>query len=366
MKAAGYEKFGPFEITNTHTTEDVEDLIGAKWMLWVETRHFKIGSILGKQSLAYSEPEAARRLAGEIGRLRKKLPRIKKKPKELDEWLTLHLYAQRLEELYADISDRFNVKEEESSKGNGEEAEGNSGNYTGWKNKFVVLLFEQKGNLARYLARYTGLKRDNATRHIFSDSRIMLFATARQALASWPDLDTAFLCHITANMVHSLINSYGGYKYRIPLWWGEGLTHWYVRRIDPKFFNPTTAPGQKFDYRKDHEWEKKVYARIKNDYYRPARELLDVFDPKDMDFADHMMAWSRVDYLLTLGNEKAGKYMEIMNGLPWTSGTGNEQVIEVQKKALREAWNLDHDTLDKKWTAWVLKKYKNYKKASWR
>ncbi len=48
MKAAGYEKFGPFEITNTHTTADVEDLIGAKWMLWVETRHFKIGSILGE------------------------------------------------------------------------------------------------------------------------------------------------------------------------------------------------------------------------------------------------------------------------------------------------------------------------------
>ena len=27
MKAAGYDKFGPFEITNTHTTQDVEDFI---------------------------------------------------------------------------------------------------------------------------------------------------------------------------------------------------------------------------------------------------------------------------------------------------------------------------------------------------
>ena len=359
IKALGYERYGPFSLSDSHTSQDVEKLIGADWRLWVETPHFKIGSTLTKRPIVNIDRDASGRLKEELARLKKKLPRHVKKFEKLDEWLLLQLYAQRLEELFDEMSARFAVDDQAGAGG----ADGADADiYIGWKNKFTVLLFEQKANLARYLARFAGMNRDTACRHWCNDSKTMLLATSREHFATWPDEDTAFLCHVTANMIHVFIHTYGGYKYRLPLWWGEGLKHWYLRRINPEFFNPTTAPGQKLDYRQDHEWNKKVYSRIRQDYFRPARELLAVFDPKEMDFADHMMVWSRVDYLLTLGNKKAGRYMEIMKTVPWVAGKGPKDILAVQEEALMEAWGLDPDTLDEKWTRWVLKEYKNFEK----
>jgi len=141
------------------------------------------------------------------------------------------------------------------------------------------------------------------------------------------------------------------------------LSHWYVRKIDPQFFYPTTAKDQKQDYRKDHEWEKKIYARIKNDYYRPASELFVVFDPTKLDFADHIMIWSRIDYLMSLDEpEKMGKFLEIYKTFPYITGMSETNVLEFQEKAFKEAWGFDYDTLDKKWVSWVLKNYRNVKK----
>ena len=83
-------------------------------------------------------------------------------------------------------------------------------------------------------------------------------------------------------------------------------------------------------------------------------------------FTDHLYSErvqlfgkSEMDYLLTLGSQKAGKYMEVMKGLSWETGKRTADLLAQQEKALREAWNLDSDTLDRQWTAWVLKEYKN-------
>jgi hypothetical protein len=359
MKKAGYEAFGPLDITPTHTTADVIKLLGVEWMLWVETEHFRVGSTLNKRPVVRSDKESTERFDDELARLRKKI-RIPRRLKELDEWLLLHLYAQRLEELYADLSDRFGVTEDTFPAPGDEEAIERTGlgPYMGNKEKFIVLLFEQKGNLARYLGRYMNAHRDTAYRGKYPDSENLVVATSRQDFGSYPDEDTAFFCHVTSAMVHVLTDGFRGYRYLLPMWWTEGLKHWYVRRIDPTKFLPTTAEGQKYDYRRDHEWEKKVYARIKNDYYRSAREILAITDPREMDFADHMMTWSRVDYLLTLGGEKTGVFMDVMNRLTWASANDKEKMLVQQEKALKEAWGLDPETLDERWTAWVLKNYR--------
>ncbi|MEW6743161.1 MAG: hypothetical protein AB1486_10420 [Planctomycetota bacterium] len=360
MAAAGFVKYGPFAVTSTYQSEDVKALTGDKWMLWVETPHFKIGSTLAKRPLSRADREAAKRLDEELSRLRKKLPRTPKKVKEMDAWLTLHLQAQRLEELYAELSGRFNVTETTFPKPGDEAAikATGYGPYLGFRDKFIIVMFEEKASLARYSGRYLGINRDTPVRYRVKDADTMVFATSREAFSSWEDEDTAFLAHLTANMVHLLVDAYRRFKYNLPLWWCEGLTHWHTRRVDPTFFNPTTAPGQEYDRRQDSEWEKKVYARVKQDYFRPARELLEIMDPAQMDFADHLMAWSRVDYLLTLGNEKIAKYMDIMNRLPWSQDTTPERVLELQKQALKEAWGFDPDTLDESWTKWVLQTYK--------
>jgi len=354
LEAAGYVRFGPFELAKSHTTKDVQALIGADWMLWVETAHFKIGSTLAERPVYRADRKVSKRLDGEFDRLRRKLPRVKKKPKEMDPWLTLHLYAQRLEELYAEIAELFGFEEKPSP----EPGDPDAAPFLGSRGKFVVILFEQSANLARYTARYAGEARESSFRYLYSDVGSMLLATSRESAITATDEDTTFYCSVTANTLRNLIDGYGGYKHRLPYWWTEGLAHWYVRRIEPRSFSPTTAKDQKLDYRKDHEWEKNVLARVKARYFKPGSELLVIRDPNEMDYYDHVMAWSRVDYLLSLGNEGVATYMRIMNEIPSKQGIAEKEILAYQERALKEAWNVDPDSLDAQWSKWVLKTYR--------
>ncbi|MFH1999341.1 MAG: hypothetical protein ABIK28_06655 [Planctomycetota bacterium] len=217
----------------------------------------------------------------------------------------------------------------------------NLGPYFGCKGKFIVLLFEQEANVARYLASYMDNYSKKVYRYKIRTDDCLLLACNRDTFSSYEDEDCVFFCHVTSNMVRNLVSAYRGYKYNLPLWWMEGLTHWYCRKIDPEFYSPMNMADQKMDVRKDSEWEKKVYARVKNDYFRPAGEIIVINDPREMDFADHMMAWSRVDYLLSLGSEKAGKFMWIINELPYDDRNTFEDVLKSQEKAMKEAWDLD-------------------------
>lgn len=365
MQAAGYERFGPFPVTYNHTTDHVEKVIGAKWMLWVETKHFKIGCKLGEVPVCRNRKDSYKRLNKELARLRGKLPSIKKKVSKLDEWLTLHLYAQRLEELYEDFCERFGVTESTFPVPGDEDKiqRTNLGPYLGCKGKFVVVLLEQEADVARYLASYMEDYRKKVFCYKVRVDDCLLFAGNRDAFASYQDEDCAFFCHVTTNMVRNMTRAYRGYKYNLPLWWSEGLVHWYSRRIDPEFYSPINMAEQKMDTRKDYKWEKKVLARVKNDYFRPAEELLKIDDPREMEHADHMMSWSRVDYLLSLGPEKVGKFMWTINELPWSNSVTFEDVLRSQDKALKEAWGLDAISLDEQWAEWVLKEYKKKRRG---
>src|SRR5687768_9374145 len=42
----GYSSFGPFPLADGIQTADVEEVLGGVRVLWVETAHFKLGSLL--------------------------------------------------------------------------------------------------------------------------------------------------------------------------------------------------------------------------------------------------------------------------------------------------------------------------------
>ncbi|MHC4943697.1 MAG: hypothetical protein ACYTG7_11830 [Planctomycetota bacterium] len=364
--AAGYVRYSPFTLTDSHGTGDVKTLIGAPWMLWVETEHFKIGSTLIERPISRKDPKAVKRLDAELARLCDKLPGLKKKkPKKLDEWLTLHLFAQRLEETYADFSERFGVDDNTFPTPDDEDAisETGLGPYLGCMGKFIVVLFEQQGNMQRYLARYQERYHPKVARYPVRYPESLLFVASADAFRGTKDEEPALHGYVISNVVRNLIDGYRHYKYNLPMWWTEGLTHWYVRRIDPALFFPTLAPDQDCDFRRDPEWEKKVYSRVKKDYFRPASELLAAAEAKDMDFYDHMMAWSRVDHLLSFGPDRAGKFMWLMNDLDYDPNRTFEEILKCQEKALGEAYGLDAESLDAQWSQWVLENYKTSKRS---
>ena len=117
MKMAGYISFGPFPFGEIGTkivdTAHVDKHLSYARIIWVETAHFRIGSSLGRWSIP-TEIEVRRKLRAELERLKLKLGnKVNPKTRVLDPWLRLHLTAQRMEELYAEIQDWLGVEDSE-------------------------------------------------------------------------------------------------------------------------------------------------------------------------------------------------------------------------------------------------------------
>ena len=91
----GYARFAPFVLGHGHDTDDVEHVLGLEnRILWVETKHFRIGSRLGRYKL--SDRAERKKLRTELKALGRKLPKVKASVGSLDPWLRLHLFAHRL------------------------------------------------------------------------------------------------------------------------------------------------------------------------------------------------------------------------------------------------------------------------------
>jgi len=370
VRQAGYRSLGKqLRLTHEQRSKTIEEALGKKWMLWAETDHFKIGSVLTARYPPRGDRAAAKSLDPEFDRLRARGLDLPRRVREIDPWLQLHLYAMRLEELYDEVEQTLGVAAgtfptpperapslplDRSS----------PGPFLGSHGKFVVVLFEEKADLARYNARFAGVQVTTSYRFLSVDDDVNLFASAREPYSTSMKEASLFHCHVVGNALRMLICAYRGYRYNIPLWWLEGWAHWKTRRMDPTYFSPTVAAGQEADARKDSEWEDKVYGRVKNDYYPKAQDLLVKLDPREFKFADHLMSWSRVDYLLSQKGGKPGVYMEQIKALAREAGRDPEQIRAAQDRALKDAWGVEMESFDETWAEWVLENYHPRKRKS--
>ena len=109
LRKLGLVSHGPFPFAQSPkaedgkilTTADIQQSIPFEEFLWLETRHLKIGSAM--TPYAVTERDKAK-LRGELARLKEMgLKNINVTTRVLDEWLRLHLFAMRAEDLYADF-----------------------------------------------------------------------------------------------------------------------------------------------------------------------------------------------------------------------------------------------------------------------
>src|SRR5262245_14144841 len=136
----GYVQYGPFVLYDQVRTEQVEEALGQVAFLWLETAHFKIGSNLRtyKQVGDVREDD---KLEAELKRLKKRLPYFAQLPRnKLDPWVRLHLFAQRLEEQYAEFQQRFGLSDGPAAARGKDGFEPGTGPYLGMDQKHVVLL----------------------------------------------------------------------------------------------------------------------------------------------------------------------------------------------------------------------------------
>jgi hypothetical protein len=363
LAAAGYVSFAPFVWADDHGTADIERTIGGNKLRWVETTHFRIGSMLGDWKLP-NDRKLLKKLGAEVDALRAKLPKVPARPKELDAWLRLHLLAQRCETLYAEFSARLGVTDADFPATPPAELPldyRGEGPYLGQRGKFLVLIVDKPGALARYMGKFAGIadSRGDCQRFNFmrSDS---LFTGACIEQSDGSKLDDSQLHNLLVfNLVHNLIDGYEHYWYRLPAWWCEGLAHWHARRAYDGYGSFSGMSAEDASRVHDWNWPPKVRARVRHGAFTKGAELLQWMDPAKLSFADHMASWSRVDFLLSRGDESFAKYMRMIKGrIPMTGAVPTEaEILAQQQQALQQCYGFDAAGLDAAWAKWVLDTY---------
>ena len=363
LEKAGYVSFGPFVWGDGHSSSQLAESLGGVPVLFVETAHFRLASSLDTYPIGEDKLEREL-IERELKRLAKRLPRVKPKTRELDPWLRLHLFAQRLEELYADFGELLEVPEDlfagrPFARRGGEplpfELIGR-GPYLGLNEKFSVLLTQKTSTLARYSAAHLDHAVETPYRFFFSDLDSYHYCTAFELMGEVYGNEVAFHCAVTYGVTQNLINGFRGYTHDGPLWFRHGVSRWFTRRIDPRWMVYSVGPGEVGRTEDEADWDVKVRGRVKNDFYPGFAEVLGWFDDASLKFADHMMLWSRADWLLQERPEETGEFMRLaMAPIPWSKD--RDTIVQTQFAEALAATLGDPEDIDEAWCKYVLKRY---------
>jgi hypothetical protein len=345
IKAAGYVDFDRFAWGDGHGTSDIEALLGQVPLLWLETDHFKIGSTLPEYTIDLEERAS---IKAELKQLSRRLPRVKKGTKTLDPWLRLYLYAQRLEDFYTDITGRLGVEDLPET-----------GMLPGSQGKLCVLLLEKKSSLGRYGRRYGGVDAVAALRIYFPGVGSLCYVTCSEFFEDGFDKDVALHCQLMWGISQNVLSAYKGFSFSLPRWLADGVSYYYQRRVDPEYPCFSTLKGSMTAAIADSNWPRKVRARVKVDVYPDATTMMGWVPGVELPFPDHMMMFSRVDYLLTREDDSFARFMAavkepfVNTGQVPDYGMVRGRVAE----ALSSVYGFDEQGFDEAWAEWVLKTY---------
>lgn len=343
MEKLGYRSWGPFPLADGHGSQEVDALVGGGRMRWVETGHFRIGTDLATRPLP-DDNLGRRSIYAECRRLQRRHGTFPATPTKLDGWLQLHLMAQRMEDLLADLQRRAGVDDRFA-----DHAEGAVGPHFGCRDKFVLLVFEAESELIRYLRTHTHCREDRAWLQHFPATDCFLFATAAQAFGG--ELRDPFLLHghVVHAMVQNLLEAFVGVG-RCPFWLQEGLAHWYTRRIDPRLVEFTNLPMEQAHRFTNWEWEARLRARARQDLLPALADMLTWYDGRNRGLIDHAAIWSLVDWMMAQEPTAVATCLQSCRREPLTTRyLSRSQVLEWHTLRLDAAFGCDLPQLDERW-----------------
>ena len=353
----GYVSYGPFPWAKGHTSNEVEDTVGATSILFLETEHFRIASTLESYQPQGDRVEKEH-LEKDFALLKKKIRRFKP-PTKLDPWLRAHIYAQRLEAQYADFRDRFGFTDEEfAPEAQTEDGPKLGGPFLGQKSKHTVLLSQTQAGLGRYLERYIGHSNEYSYRWSFGDCYFLGINQEGQ-IHIGRELDICLHVALSATLALNLVESFRGTGHESPLWFRFGLSHYYARRVDPRW-NVWGAGGHSnWEVDRQWVWEPRIRGLVENEAVTSWRDMLSWTARDQVKARDHMIAWSRVRWLL---EEEPDGLRALILGLtdPLQGETPQEKAassLAHQLAAFEAAYGKTPEELEKEWARHVRRKY---------
>ena len=111
---------------------------------------------------------------------------------------------------------------------------------------------------------------------------------------------------------------------------------------------------------KDSEWEARVRNLVKNKFFASTEKLFACADYDALNTRDHLVAWSRVEFLLEREGADLRGFLDGIN-LRKPEGdatTAAAKTIERQRTALQKSFGLSPAELDEAWATHVKRNYR--------
>jgi len=342
---------GPFMYA-TSDTESIEAEF--TWRTtWMETPHFRIGGDFPKWEIPIKEKNAYR---DELGLLAVKYPKVKpKKIKTLDKWLRIHLTAERMESLYATIAkvvgadpEIFESKEQLKKMG--------LGAYLGQKDKYEIMVFEERNLYREFMTITWGLGYVKPQRWNNAKRDVLWYGLnlEEEKIKHDQHLHNALLHGVS----HNLLDGYMHYSYELPVWITEGFAHWCDRQNDNRYDLFCTIEGSFHKAKALKKWRPEVRKIINADEAASFASLLRRSSYAELAWVDHLICWSKIDFLLTEHREKFAAFITELcskrdsKGFPDGSG-----MAETQRSGFKRHFGWDINQAEREWRKWVLQTY---------
>ncbi|MFK5956305.1 MAG: hypothetical protein QM477_07665 [Planctomycetota bacterium] len=385
MSAAGIINHGPFQFFKSDS-KDIEQLVGANNMVWLETTHFRFGSDLKPWKIPVKDRKAYR---AELTELKQLFPAVDpKKTKTLDRWMRIHLMAFRMEKAYQYLLKLTGYSEEQflylPSEKEFIDAEASGawkdelekiyfthqdrapgmplwvglGQYMGMPMKFEFLMMRYEEDFGLIKRHYIGHLDSNPQRwHVTwrppdtePVSRALWFGISTEAEGIKHDqhLHNALLHNFAINMLDGFML----YLVEAPVWLRVGLGHYMSKRNSDDYNFYDMDEGSAKLQKDASKWEPLVrkYA-VKGDAPGYA-DLSRYRSFGDLGFEAHLTSWSKVVFLIQKNPEKFGQWL---TALKTAEDLTNN--LATQRKIMKSVWGWSFAQADKEWKAWVLETY---------
>ncbi len=352
LAAAGAVSHGPMILGKSDSNHLAQTMPG-KPFLFLETPHLRIASSLDSESVSARDRPRVESL---LARMREAFPKIPKRVTVLDPALRLHVFGLASESFYQRFQELLRVKDEDFPESRLPEGPFmGDGRYLGEKEKFEIVMHHDRRTHHLYTREATGATVTDALRwHLKDPHRMMVSMPAEDSDLSQ---DRFLYPHARHNLAHLFFCAYKHFSFDPPPWLDEGLAH-AMELEDATDLNVTYCGEEGAAPERDpsSDWWARTRTLLQRDKAPSLAELVHRKSFAELKREDHVIAWSKVRFLIDEHGEKFARFLGDLKGRLDERGypTGKD-LPGAQRTLLREIWGWSLEDFDVAWKEWAAK-----------
>jgi hypothetical protein len=351
LAAAGLVGHGAMPFGKT-TADDVRKFLSYAGPIFLETQHFRIMSTLE----GFTVPDKDfKKIEAELADLKKKLPLVNVKTRQIDPWLRLHLYGDRCEKRYARFLDLIKMKDSDFGPRELGKPYHGEGKYLGMMEKYELVLLKDIRQFKDLLRDQSGSTTSQTKREHFAErGALSVFIPAIDDLRN----DDNLYAHVSHNLGHNFVLGYRYYSYEPPKWFEEGFAHFFEKEVSEEFNSfdsEEAAVGQMYEGK---DWRDGTLRFLGRGKATSTADLIHKKGLADIGKEDHVIAWSKVEFLIKNYPDKFPKFLDAVRGRLDAKGLPDGTNIPAhQRDFFKNDMGMTLSDFDREWEKWVTKTY---------